>query len=181
MQLQIRIIVLSSIFLFILLQSCLKRNIYSGIGAGGGVITDGGTTVAAGITKLRISPGNFDEYVSGIIDIYNVYRFSDDEGNFTTRFKDFFPVVGGSLLFNFIDIDETVNPYMGIGLNVVLSRKQKALDISSELNIIVGVEQILSKNFSFFYEFPVNIMRGQTLTPKYSFIFGISYYFKRKD
>jgi len=157
------------IFLSIFITSCMKRNIYAGLGGGAGIPPE------SGLTKIRISPGEFDENIQGVIEIKSAYRIKP---------KDIVPVVGYGILFNMKEIKDNVFPYFGTTIDLGIFRSQEKtrfFDIGSMLLVTIGAETRLSERFSMFYEFPIGFggVTGNAL-PKFTLFFGISYYFKRE-
>lgn len=158
------IFLIASIFsILISLISCMKRNIYSSLGVGGGI------PPGSGISKLKISPGEFDEDIQGVFEVQGFYRFEK---------KDIVPATGYALLYNFREINDKLFPYFGAAINVLWFRAEKnKISANGEFSIVLGIESVLSKNISLFYEFPINIIAQEV--PKYNLIFGLSFYFKR--
>ena len=159
------------IFLFLLsflTQGCMKRNIYTGLGGGAGIPPE------SGMTKIKISPGEFDEDIQGVIELKGVYRI---------KAKDIIPVFGYGVYFPIREVSEKVFPYFGTIIDIAVFRTKdetKFVELGSGATIIIGVENTLSEKVSVFYEFPIGLgeIAGITL-PKFMFLFGISYYFKR--
>jgi hypothetical protein len=164
--------ILSYLFLLIFLNlsffSCMKRNIFYSVGGGGGI------PPASGVGKIKFSPGEFDEDIQGIFEFQGVWRLEK---------KDIVPVTGYGLFFNFREINDQIFPYLGTIINVVWLRKEPGkfdflkLNAKGEFSLMLGIETKISKSFSFFLDFPINIVADEL--PKYSIFFGISHYIKR--
>ncbi len=155
---------------FLFAQGCMKRNIYSGLGWGAGIPPE------SGMAKIKISPGEFDEDAQGVIELKGVYRI---------KARDIIPVFGYGVYFPIREISEKLFPYFGTVIDIAVFRTKdetKFVEIGSGATIIVGVENILSEKISIFYEFPIGIgeIAGSAL-PRFTFLFGVSYYLKRLE
>lgn len=160
-------IILGFLFLILIfLMSCMKRNISSAVGGGAGFPPQ------SGITRLRFSPGNFDENVRPAIDFYGIYRLEK---------KDIVPSTGFGIFFEFLEIRDTIFPMFGSSFNLMYlyNREQKKWEITTEFLLSIYVESVINQNFSIFYELPVNLLRSGYIFPKFSLIFGGIFYLER--
>lgn len=156
-----------AVFSFFFFEGCMKRSISSSVGSGMGFPPQ------SGIARLRFSPGNIDENLRPTIDFYGLYRLEN---------KDIVPSTGFGFLFDFPEINDKIFPAFGSSLNLIYlyNKEQKKWDVNGEFLIMIYVENVLSENFSIFYEFPVNALRSGYVFPKFSFIFGGIFYIKRR-
>ncbi len=159
---------LTFFFFFFFAHGCMKRNIYSGLGGGAGIPPE------SGMAKIKISPGEFDEDIQGVIELKGVYRI---------KTRDIIPVFGYGVYFPMREVSEKLFPYFGTVIEIALFRtkdERKFVEIGTSATVIVGTEKILNENISVFYEVPIGIgtIVGNTL-PRFMFLFGILYYFKR--
>lgn len=155
-----------SIFFSFVQASCMKQNISSAVGGGGGFPPQ------SGITYIRFSPGNIDENMRPTIDLYGIYRFEK---------KDIVPSTALGFLFEMLEIEDKVFPMFGSTLNLVYlyDKEKRRWDVSTEFLLLISVERVLTDRFSLFYEFSANFLRSGYIFPKFSFLVGGKFYIKR--
>ncbi len=162
------------VFCFIPASGCIKRNIFGGLGVGGGVSPEGG------ITKLKFSPGELDENIQGIVELGGIFRPVWTAKKINSI--DFVPSVGYGIFFRFTEIRDIIFPYFGTTIDLLFFKtpQEEAVpfSVSNEFRLIIGVEYIRNKNISLFYEFPFRV-GGVGVSPKFSFILGASFYIMR--
>lgn len=147
-------------------QGCMKKDILSSVGVGGGFPPYGA------VASAKFSLGSIDENLRQIIGFWGIYR--PDR-------RDVVPVTTLGLLFELTEIDDRMFPMVGsyVNLTYLFDSERKRWDATTEFLFVISAEAYVRDHFSLFWEFPVNVARSDYIFPKFSFIVGGTFYLKK--